>query len=149
MRTARNFKESHSEEQFNKLSKNKKETVDSLIDFEEQNGGKEVIATLYQLGRTGNGFDPSMKKLLRNNCLVEQSFFVKTNLSCLEGGKVFVIDEKKTAERNKKAEAWREEQNEKALLEQEVGEEVANTIKAIGQVAKGKVKAKKVIKAEE
>jgi hypothetical protein len=147
MRTARNFKESHSEEQFNKLSKDKKAIVNSLIEFEEKNEGKEIVATLYQLGRTGAGFDPAMKKLLRNNCLVEQSFFVKTNLSALEGGKVFVLDEKKTAERNAKAEAWREEQNEKAMLEQEVGEEVANTIKAIGQVAKGKIKAKK--KSEE
>ena len=147
MRTARNFKESHSEEQFNKLSKDKKAIVNSLIEFEEQNEGKEIVATLYQLGRTGAGFDPAMKKLLRNNCLVEQSFFVKTNLSALEGGKVFILDEKKTAERNEKAEAWKAENLEKQLLEQEVGEEVANTIKAIGQVAKGKVKAKK--KSEE
>jgi hypothetical protein len=93
MRTARNFKESHSEEQFNKLSKNKKEIVNSLIEFEEKNEGKEIVATLYQLGRTGAGFDPAMKKLLRNNCLVEQSFFVKTNLSSLEGGKVLVFEE--------------------------------------------------------
>jgi hypothetical protein len=139
MRTARNFKESHSEEQFNKLSKNKKEIVNSLIEFEEKNEGKEIVATLYQLGRTGAGFDPEMKKLLRNNCLVEQSFFVKTNLSALEGGKVFVLDEKKTAERTKKSEAWKEEQNAKRLLEQEVGEEVSNVIRNIGKVAKGKV----------
>jgi hypothetical protein len=128
---------------FDKLPENKKELAEKLLAFEEKYNGKSVICTEYQLGRDENGFSIEMKKLRRNNTLTECSFFVQINFDTVTNGRLFVIDEEKTAKHITALQKHKEKQIEKQELEAEVGEEVANAIKTIGKSAKIKVEKNK------
>ncbi len=105
--------------------------------------GKQVNGTLYQLAKSASGdkmvFDPELKKLLRNNCTVEIAHFVETNWKSFESGRLFVLNVEKTEKQIAEFEQMKIASKEREQLESEVGEEVANTIKAIGQAAKQKV----------
>lgn len=124
---------------FDKLPEHKKELAKELLDFEDKYFGKSVICTEYQLGRNAQGFSTKMKELRRNNTLTECAFYVQVNFDSISNGRLFIIDEGKTALNLKKQAEFKESQIEKQQLEAEVGDEVANAIKAIGKTAKIKV----------
>lgn len=120
------------------------ELLNSLENFEKKYSGQHVRATLMQLqkGENPHYFDPEYRKVLRNNCLVECSHFIETNWKYDTAGKLYILDEEATEKNIEGMEAHKTSIAEKAALEAEVGEEVANTIKQIGQVAKAKATAK-------
>jgi len=120
----------------------KKKQLDALEAFYDKYRGKHVRATLFQLAKSANGdkmvFDADMKKPIRNNCLITADHFVETNWRCFESGRLLQLDVEATEEQVAKHAEWVKTNQEQAQLEQEVGNEVAQTIKAIGQAAKQK-----------
>lgn len=121
----------------------KLQLLNELEAFEKKYSGHHVRATLMQLGRVdSNFFDKEVGKVLRKNCLVECTHFIETNWKYATAGKLFILDEKETDKNIAGMEEHKNSVAEKAQLEVEVGAEVANTLKAIGQVAKGKVATK-------
>ena len=118
------------------VRKGKEELVNSLLEFEEKYQGKSVVCTEYQLGRDELGFSTEMKKLRRGNAITECAFFVQVNWDSVSNGRLFVIDEAKTEKHINDLKKHKDLQLEKQNLENEVGEDVANAIKAIGKTAK-------------
>ena len=114
--------------------------LNQLEEFEKKYEGQHVRADLMQLAKVdSNFFDPSVGKALRKNCLVECSHFIETNWKFATAGKLYILDEEATAKNIAGMEEHKAQIAEKAKMESEVGSEVANTIKAIGQAAKAKV----------
>lgn len=104
--------------------------------------GKMIRATLYQLSRIKKGdiaiFSPEDKKVLRRNCLIEVSEYVRSNWTCLEGGRMYVLDEEATDKNIIEHEEWMKGKQEQEEAEKTVGKNVADAIKGMGAAAKGK-----------
>ena len=138
------FLQKNGDDYFNRFPieerKYKRELADHLLEFEDKYKGKEVICTEYQLGRGTNGFSLNMKELRRKKAMIECAFYVKTNWDSKSNGRLFILDEAATEKNLLDKEKFKEKQIEAHNMAAEVGEEVANAIKALGKNAKQKVK---------
>lgn len=124
-------------------AKQKQEKI-SLLEYlegiEDKYTGKHLKCSLYGLYKNNKGsYGLEPKLLIRANCLFECEYFIDKQWDYQNNGQFIEIDFEATDKNIIAMEVSRKASEERERLEIEIGIDVAESLKAIGQSAKSRV----------
>lgn len=119
------------------LPKPKQQLLKELLLLEDKYDGKHVVCDYYQLGRMhGKQFSQEAKTLISKDIPVEIDHFVSVNWHWDSAGKLYIINEAKTAEFAKRLQAHKETLQERDETEQAAGKALTGALKSVKAASK-------------